>query len=333
HMAGVCSPSDEIDYQIESLEFDAEDRETHLKILKLYEQKDEKDKYKKRLEETLALFPKDIEFLGFAMQAAIRNNTFKKATQYADKILAIDPVNTQAKRVLFSSHLNHARKLLKAKKFHLVEKEIKNAEQLNLGKYFPALAQMLYGFFVYVSEDKIKGVQLIDKSRKLSSEGEFISRYRIINEALLLDISLTPLLREISPLAKDYVLSNTELNAFIKLLDEQQKEGNSVIVKALDKTKKDFKHLIKGQRHSQDQLLAVMQQLDKFKHFELMRHCLNCSPGIKFKPVWVFYKTYLEAKGNPADVPFFEISQLQYQYSLAREQGDQRTATLISAFM
>ena len=332
-MGGISTPSEELEYQIESLEFDAEDRETHLKILKLYEQNGENDKYRKRLEETIALFPKDIEFLGLAMQAAIRNNAFKKATQYADKILAIDPVNTQAKRVLFSSHLNHARKLLKAKKFHLVEKEIKNAEKLNLGKHYPVLAQMLYGFFVYVSEDKARGGQLIEKSKKSLSEGDFISRYRIINEALLLDIPLTPVLRAISPMPEDYLLSNTELNAFIKLLDEQQKEGNPVIVKALDKTKKDFKRITKEQKFSQDQMLIVLQQLDKFKHFELMRHCLKCIPDSKFKPVWVFYKTYLEAKGNPADVPPFGITKLQFQYSLAKEQGDQRTATLISNFL
>ena len=333
HMSKICSPSEEIGYQVESLEFDPEDRETYLTILKHHEHEGGGEKYKKRLEETLVLFPKDIEFLGLAMQAAVRNNVFKKATQYADKILAIDPVNTQAKRVLFSSHLNHARKLLKAKKFHLVEKEIKNAEQLNLGKQYPALAQMLFGFFVYLSEDKTRGGQLIEKSRNLSPEGNFISRYRIINEALLLDIPLAPILQAISPLPEDYILSNTELNAYIKLLDEQQKESNSVIVKALDKTKKDFKRITKEQKFNQHQLQAVMLQLDKFKHFELMRHCLKCVSDVKFKPVWIFYQTYLEAKGNPAGVPPFGITKLQFQYSLAKEQGDQRTATLISNFL
>ena len=333
HMAKLCTPEEAIDFQIESLEFDAEDRETHLHILKYYEQNEEQNKYKQRLAETLALFPKDIAMLGQAMQAAIRNNAFKKATQYADKILAIDPVNTQAKQVLFYSHLNHARKLLRNEKFHLVEKEIRQAEKLNLGKDFPALAQMLYGFFVYLYEDKASGGQLIEKSRKSSAEGDFISRFRIINEALLLDIPLTPLLRQISPLAEDYELSNGELHAFIKLLDAQQKEGNSVIVKALDKTKKDFKRLIKQQRLNQDQSQIIMQQLEKFKHYELMRHCLNCTPDIKGKPLGVFYKTYLEAKGNPAEVPPFEIAKLQLQFSNAENQGDPRTAALISRFL
>lgn len=332
-MAQLCDPSEGIAYSIESLEFDAGDRETHLKIIHHYEHVGEKAKYKKRLEESLAMFPEDVEFLGLAMQAAIRNDTFKKAAQYAAKILAIDPVNTRAKRVLFSSHLNHARKLLVAKKFHLVEKEINSAEKLKPGKHFPSLVQMLYGFFVYVSEDKIKGGELIEKSRKSSPEGDFVSRFRVINETLRLNIPLAPILRAISPLQENHVLSEAELNSFIHLLEEQQKEGNPVLVKTLEKTKKDLKCVIKEQTFNQEQLLSLMLQLDKLKQFELMRHCLKCIPDSKSKPVWIFYKTYLEASGNPAKVTPFGITKLQFQYTLAKEQGEQRAATLISNFL
>ncbi len=332
-MATLCAPAEAVDYQLESLQFDAEDKETQLKILSYYEQQGDKERYKKRLQETLAVFPGDIEVLGLAMQAAVGNKAYKKATQYAEKILAVDPVNSGAIKLLFTSHLNHARKLLKSGKYHLVEKEITQAEKLTPGKHYLALAQMLYGFFIYLSDDKAKGAQLIANSCELSKEGDFASRYRIINEAMLLDIPLTPLLRAIGPLAEDYALSIAELNAFLKLLDEQQKEGNPYVVKALEKVKKDFKRLTKDLPLTQEQLLAVMQRMERIKHFELMRHCLKCVPDITFKPVWVFYKIYIQANGNPAKVIPFDITKLQFQLNNAKDEGDQRTETLIAGFL
>lgn len=333
HMTNLCPASEVIAYLLESLEYDPEDRGTHLQIIKLYEQQGEKKQCRKSLEKALALFPGDIEFLGLAMQAAIINQAFKKAAQYADKILRIDPVNTQAKQVLFNSHLNHARKLLNSKKFHLVAKEIKHAEGLNLGRHYPALAQILNGFFIYMSEDQAQGAELIEKGLKLSTEGDFITRFRIINEALLLQIPLGPLLRKISTLEKNYSLSNQELNAFIKLLEEQHKENNSALIKTLDQLKKEFKSLLKNKQLKQEQLLDLMQCLNRINHFELMRHCLSCAKDIKSSPAWGFYKIYITALGKPAAVPPFGIQKLQQLYVQAKDQGQQRSAVLISTFL
>ena len=332
-MAKLASHDEGIKYLIDSLEFDAEDRETHLQVLKYYEVAADKKYFKERLQETLAQFPKDIEFLAIAMHSAFTDKAFKKATQFADKILAIDPVNTQAKHVLFSSHLNHARKLLKTKKFHLVEKEISHAEKLNLGKHYPILTQLLTGFFVYLSDDKTKGVELLEQSRSTASEGEFLSRYRITSEALQLDIPLKALLKSISPIPKNYALANTELNTLLNLLDEQYKADPAVMVKALDTVKKELKAIIKKQPISQEQLLSLMQRLERIKHFELMLHCYKCAPEKKFKPVWIYYKIYIAAKGNPALVPTMSISVLQLQHNTATDQGDLRTATLIANFL
>jgi two-component SAPR family response regulator len=47
-----------------------------------------------------------------AVKAATNNKTYKKASQYATKILKIDPLNTFAKQTLFSSYLAHARRII-----------------------------------------------------------------------------------------------------------------------------------------------------------------------------------------------------------------------------
>lgn len=333
-IASLCPPDEAVGYQLESLRFDPDDKETHLKILDHYERKGDKARHKKRLQETLTRFPDDIDVLGLAMRTAVGNKTYKKAAQFAQKILAVDPVNTGAKQLLFSSYLNHARKLLKDEKFHLAAKEIERAETLKPGKHGLALAQMLAGFLIYLSEDKSKGAQRIKDSCKLSQEGDFIGRYRIINEAMQLDVPLAPLLRAIGPLREDYVLSVAELNALLKLLDTQRKEDNPYLFKTLEKVKKDFKRLTKAMSLTQPQLLTLMQCLDRIGHFELMRHCLNhCVSGTKLVPVWVFYRIYIQAKGNPAKVSPFDITRLQFQLENAREEGDQRTATRIVDFL
>jgi tetratricopeptide (TPR) repeat protein len=117
------SPEEAISWLMDSLNADPDDRESYIKILQYYKrQEQETDTYKEWLDKSIKKFPNDLEVLNLAIKAATRNKAFKKAAQYAQALLKIDPVNTSAKQVLFTSHLAHARKLIKIKKFHLVEK-------------------------------------------------------------------------------------------------------------------------------------------------------------------------------------------------------------------
>ena len=142
------TPEEAITWLMDSLDHDPDDRESYVKILQYFErQEQETDTYKEWLDKSIKKFPNDVEILGLAIKAATRNKAFKKATQYAQALLKIDPVNTFAKQVLFTSHLAHARKLIKSKKFHLVEKEIQQAEQITDRQTLPDIGAVNAGIF------------------------------------------------------------------------------------------------------------------------------------------------------------------------------------------
>ena len=204
HIAAHQETQEEaITWLIDSLEHDPDDRESYVKILQYFErQEQETDAFKEWLDKSIKKFPNDVELLGLAIKAATRNKAFKKATQYAQALLKIDPVNTFAKQVLFTSHLAHARKLIKSKKFHLVEKEIQQAEKINIGKRYQAQAQLMRGFFVFVGEDKKRGEQLIAETLPKINDGVFNTHFYVIMEALLLYLPIAPYTKTIAAAGK-----------------------------------------------------------------------------------------------------------------------------------
>ena len=213
---------------INSLEHDPDDRESYVKILQYFERQEQKtDAFKEWLDKSIKKFPNDIELLGLAIKAATRNKAFKKATQYAQALLKIDPVNTFAKQVLFTSHLAHARKLIKSKNFRLVEKEIQQAEKINIGKRYQTQAQLMRGFFVFVAEDKKRGEQLIIETLPKINDGVFNMHFFVIMEALLLFLPIAPILKLLPPLAKDYVLSQQEIIRLTQLIHQYAEDDKA----------------------------------------------------------------------------------------------------------
>ena len=264
------SPEEAITWLMDSLDHDPDDRETYVKILQYYErQEQETDTYKEWLDKSIKKFPNDVEMLGLAIKASTRNKAFKKATQYAQALLKIDPVNTFAKQVLFTSHLAHARKLIKSKKFHLVEKEIQQAEKITIGKRYQTQAQLMRGFFVFVAEDKKRGEQLITEAMQKINDGVFNTHFCVIMEALLLNLPIAPLLKLLPPLAKDYLLSQQEIVQLTQLIQQYADDDSAnqtLLHKALEKVKAIIKQSLK-QNISEETLLTLCQCLDRIQPF------------------------------------------------------------------
>jgi hypothetical protein len=331
------TPEEAVTWLMNSLNHDPDDRETYVKILQYYErQKQETDVYKEWLDKSIKKFPNDVDMLGLAIKAATRNKAFKKATQYAQALLKIDPVNTFAKQVLFTSHLAHARKLIKSKKFHLVEKEIQQAETITLGKRYQTLAQLMRCFFVFVAEDKKQGAQLIAESVQKLNDGLVCACFCATLEALLLDLQSAPVLKELPPPAKDYLLSPQEMTQLIKLIQQYADDDNvsqALLHKALEKIKAVIKQSIKQQNYDEELLLSLCLCLERIQHFELLNACVKIAQPLWLKPIWMYYRVYSEAKGNPEKCSDINSYRLQESLKEAREQNDQRTATLISKFL
>ena len=331
------TPEDAITWIMGSLDYDPNDRDSYVKILKYYErQEQETDAYKEWLDKSIQKFPNDVELLSLAIKASTRNKAFKKATQYAQALLKIDPVNTFAKQVLLTSHLAHARKLIKSKKFHLVEKELQQAETITIGKRYQMQAQLMRGFFIFVAEDKKQGAQLIAESVQKLNDGLACAYFCVTLEALLLDLQPAPLLKALPPLAKDYLLSAQEMTQLIKLIQQYADDDNAsqaLLHKALEKIKAVIKLSLKQQDYGEELLLSLSQCLDHIRHFELLTVCAKIAQPLWSKPIWMYYRVYSEAKGNPEKCSSINSYRLQENIKIALEQKDQRTAALIGKFL
>jgi len=329
------SPEEAVSWLIDSLDHDQDDRESYVKILQYYErQEQETDAYKQWLDKSIKKFPGDVEILGLAIKAATRNKAFKKATQYAKALLKIDPVNTFAKQVLFTSHLAHARKLIKSKKFHLVEKEIEQAEQITISKRYQALAQLMRGFFVLVATDKKQGAELIAESVQKMHEGLVCAYFCATLEALVLDLQSALALKGLPPLAKDYLLSQQEMTQLIQLIHQYVDDNVSQaqLHKALEKVKAVIKQSIK-QNYSEELLLSLCQCLERIQHFELLRACLKNNQPLWTKPIWMYYRVYAEVNGNAGKCSYMNFLRLRNSMENAQQEKDQRAVALIGKFL
>jgi hypothetical protein len=321
----------------DSLDYDPEDRESYVKILQGFEQREQKtDAYKTWLDKSLAKFPRDVELLGLAIKASTRNKAFKKAAHYAGVLLKIDPVNTFAKQVLFGSHLAHARKLIKTKKFHLVEKEIRQAEKVTLGKHYQEQARLMRGFFVFASEDKKQGARLIAESAQKLNGGLACAYFCATLEALLLDLQGAPAVKELPPLAKDYVLPPQEMTRLVKLIRQYAEDENvsqALLHKALEKIKAVVKQSVRQQDYDEELLLSLCQCLENSRHFELLRACVKTDRPLWSKPIGVYYRVYAEVNGNAGKCSYLNLLQLQTRLEEAQREKDQRAVNRISKFL
>ncbi|PKM10789.1 MAG: hypothetical protein CVV13_11635 [Gammaproteobacteria bacterium HGW-Gammaproteobacteria-3] len=335
HMASRQELSEKIDTLAESLEYDPEDLDCYLQVLRYYsEQGGSAQNYKQWLDKALVQFPQNIEVLTLAIAAATRSKAHKKANQYAAKLLTLDPLNSFAKQALFSSHLAHARKLFKTKKYPLVEAEIQQAEALQPGKNTALQAQLLRGFLNFATQDKQQGLNLItDALNKLDAD-PLSAHFQIALEAQLTGLPVTTLLTELPPV-KGHLLSPPELTRFVRLLTQYNQEhgGLESLHKALEKVKAPLKKSISQQHYDENLLLALCQALDTLKHFELLRHCAKYGVSTWQKPIWTYYRIYSETNGNPHQCSFKQSLSLKVNLNDARQEKDHKTVMLIGNYL
>ena len=319
---------------IESLTHDPDDHACYLKILNFYSQENDDENYKQWLRTTIDKFPQDIEVLNLAIQTAMANKTYKKANQYASKILKIDPVNTFAKQVLVTSHLAHARHLIKEKKFHLVEKEIQQAEKFKVVKSHLDQAQLIRGLYCFSSQDKKQGLQEISDALKQLNSDPVNSHFQATMEALLTGLPVATLLRKI-PSTKDYLLSKQELSLLIHRLKQyEQENGNhEQLHKALEKVKTALKKSIELQNYEENDVLTLCQALYDIDHFELLRHCTRFAQDKWLKPIWVYYRVYSDTNGQAEKCTMMQRLRLEEFQEQARQEKDHRASLLIDNYL
>jgi hypothetical protein len=153
-------------------------------------------------------------------------------------------------------------------------------------------------------------------------------------EASAMGLQLTPVLKALPPLAKDYQLSTSELTQLIALILQHANNDidSALLCKIIDKVKAPIKLAITHHHDKEDELLALCQCFERINHFELMRACVKSAPK-RYTPLWMYYRVYSETNGNAEKCSKLNISRLIYHRDLAIEAKDDRTVILIEKFV
>ncbi len=320
---------------IESLEHDEEDLSCYLIILSYYGQHEEDIKdYKLWLKRSIEKFPQSIDVLTLAIQTSTRNKTYKKACQYARKILKIDPLNTFAKNHLFSSHLSYARLMIRSGRPHLAEPEIKSAEKLKLSKKHQAQAQLLRGLFYYSDQGKQQGIKLIAESLKTLHPDAVNAYLQGAMEALMTGLPVATILKGLQPI-KGSLLSEQQLTGVIHQLKHYGSDGDEQLLlhKAIEKIKAVLKASITQQEYSEELLLTLAQTLSDINAFELLRHCSKWAVSKWNTPIWQYFWLYSERNGSADNCTYSHLQRLETMRQQAFENNDNRAMVLIDSFI
>ncbi len=334
HIADMQMSPDRILSLKRSLEYDPDDKDSYLQILRDYESDpDSAGDYKTWLNTALQKFPDDIDILTLGLQSSVRHKTYKKATQYGKKILQRDPLHALARELLFSSHLSHARQQMLGKKYHLVVREIDQAEALHLGKSQQLQAQLLRGCLSFATVDKQTGLQQIAETLGRLHDDPVNAVFHAVMEALATGLPVATILRELPPV-KGHLLSARELSRLVGQIERYASiDGTQKnIHKALDKVKAVVKKSLQ-QDFPEDLLLSWVQTLERIQHFELLRHTAKLAGTRWQKPIWTYYRIYSETNGDPEKCSFQDVVVLEHMQQHAAQEGDQRTMVLIGDYL
>lgn len=154
-----------IDTLLKSLEYDPSHALTWITAAKYAKQYQGTKQQYAILQNAVQKLPGDVSILLAAMRACSNRNAHKKAAGLAKKVLAVDPINTEALDFLVASHLEHARKLASQKKWNLAEKELLAANTRVRSVQLKGRSQICLGM-ILLHQKNDSGLQHIELGRQ-----------------------------------------------------------------------------------------------------------------------------------------------------------------------
>ena len=131
------------------------------------------------------------------------------------------------------------------------------------------------------------------------------------------------------------MLSQQEIVQFIQLI-QQYADDDSANQTYLHKTLEKVKPIIKQsfkQSFNEETLLTLCACLDNIRHFELLRACVKIAQPLWDNPIWMYYRVYAEANGEPEKCSDINSYRLQESLKEAQDKNDLRAVTLIGKFL
>ena len=207
-----------------SLDYDPDDAESVLVVLRRHHDAGRINEWTKWVEWAIVRFPDHSVVLEAAVEAAARRNAYKKASSYARRLLALDPINQRARQRMIELRIAHARKQMRSGRTDLALKELTQAgEWERPGSPDPQLgiSRALVERRLAPGPKSEAGLQ----SAVEAAGGGVAGRFRALLEARFMgcsDAEALPLLRGLDLVTKAHHLAKEDVLAVVALLGQQE---------------------------------------------------------------------------------------------------------------
>ncbi len=335
HLAAILPESEQLECLMESLQYDSDDQESLVQILKHFCQKkhlDDNDMI--FMEEAIKQFPEDIEILGFATQIANQNNNQEKALVYAEKTLRVDPFNNSAKQVIVSIKVEQIRNCLQNKNIQQANNAIQQLKTIKLSKNQYQQVQLLEAFFCFAGQDKQQGLEKIVQAFTSQQIDPLNSHFQAAMEAQLAGLPVATILKTL-PSLTGCLLSVQSFELLVNTITRYvNDEGNNVSLhKSLEKIKTPLKRSLQQSIYDENLLLAFCEALIKIKHFELLRYISRLAQKKWPASNWVFYLVIAETNNNPEQCSIQQYLALKSELAVARKHQEYRIVLMLEQYI
>ncbi len=339
HIAGIMekdrgeySPG-EIRKQLQkSLAYDADDKETWLKLVDLMS--DSPAEQYRLTNRMLKQFPDDTDVLFCGVEAAVRRGAFKKASRLAATLLEIDPINPKVRRLLIKAHLGHAHKLAAQKKYELACRECVAAKAYDRADFSRGKIEICHGLLTILGGDRENGFLLLEDGATMA-ESPILAGFQIRLEAGLLEMP-SSMIKSFNGRLKKAMKSPPDKAVLLQLVDAISRcdgkkhpaleQFHSILTPWLKKGARLALSLAELQR------ICETFQLRHF-HNLLLVYAKGALKKYPQTPRFIFYCIYAQTNGGQKQLSNRRYNQLDEAWERAMEKGDRPTATLIDDFM
>ena len=317
----------------QSLRFDPDDRDVYLQLAILYKEVDNDKEYHQWVEQAVKRFPDDPLVLLAAVKTATARKAHKKAAGFAARVLELDPINTKARTVLINAHLAHARKLMRADKYALAEKELDSAGQLERDNARTGVVEINRGLLALQQRQRDLGRRWLREGVRLAGS-PLLAWVRLAVETLRLKLEPADFQRD-ADLSDPRKLnaSRTDLLALAQLLNAYREEEVKDLDTVLEDLEKPLQRTIKALT-SEDDLLLICESLHQAPHYGLLEYAATRALEVQpERSLFVYYQIYGRAEGDLDLVKDRDYDRLEQAMERATAAKDHRAATSITRFL
>ena len=311
-----------------SLELDPDDRDTHLKLIRLHRQAQDLKAARAAVETALARFANDPVILLEAVETALAGNAFKKAVTLAKRLLELDPINSKVRAVIGQAHLSHARKQIRAGRPDMAGKELDLADEWLASPNERSLSKLLRG----LSASDARATALLQEA-VAELGGHLLASFHLMLESIRIG-SPASLEMQRAAISLSGTPADREVLAVMHSINVLGKSDQRALGTVLDSLRERLKCAAGGD-FSESERIAICETLQR--RDERMLLLAYADAGLQRwpeRPVFV-YLTTLARHGPAASLAMSAREQAALQRALekATDEGDQRTVLRIGELL